>query len=285
MTFDPAILLNDLITLGANTLLFVVLLFVASVTMDLMTPRHPLNAAMVQDGKGAVGVALAGYYLAIALIFIGASLGPSLGLQADLMLTAGYALLGILFLNLSRLVFEWLVFNKTDALTLVVTDNNFPVSVIMFGGYVATGCVAAASLYGDAGGVLSSVVFFVLGQIVLVALAWLYERVTRYNVQAALADGNMAAGLAFAGNLIGLGLILAAAIAGPFVDWKTSIGIFAIDAVMGAAFLIAFRLVVEKLLLRSGRLDKVIGTDANIAAGAIEAAAVVSVGTVVATLI
>jgi uncharacterized membrane protein YjfL (UPF0719 family) len=59
--------------------------------------------------------------------------------------------------------------------------------------------------------------FFVLGQIALLVLFWLFEALTKYSVQNDT-PSSAAAGIDILGMLISIGIILRYSIAGPFVS-------------------------------------------------------------------
>ena len=261
--------------------LFLILLMAASYTADLLT-RKSLKGELVQADNGAVGLALAGYYIAVAIIFSGAAFGPSSGdLVADLISVGGYTLLGILFLNISRAIFERLLFRKADDLAEIIDNQNMSMAAVTCGSYIATGLVAGGAVSGLGGSWVSSIVFFLLGQIALLLVARAYDWVTPYPVEDELVDGNVAAGLAFSGTLVALGLILMHAAAGDFTSWEDSIIVFLIDAVAGIIALLFIREAISRLLV-SGDLNKEIALDRNVAAGFIEAAAIVAVGGAIA---
>lgn len=263
--------------------LFIVALTVASWTKDLLTPKS-LGAAMVDEDNGAVGVALAGYYIAVAIVFTAASLGPPTDLLNDLMMVGAYTLLGIVFLNLSRAIFERLLFRKANDLKEIVDNRNMAMAAVSCGSYIATGLVAGAAVAGQGGGWISSVAFFLLGQASLLLLARVYDWSTPYSVEEHVVDGNVAAGVAFSGTLIALGLILMHAAGGDFVSWEESITIFIVDCIAGMVALTFARPVISRLLMR-GDLNDEIGRDRNLAAGFVEASALVAVGGVIAAVL
>ncbi len=268
----------------AFTLMFVVLLTVASYTKDFLAP-YALKEAMVRKDNTAVGITLGGYYLAVCAAFAGAALGPSQGFLTDLQLVAVYALLGVVLLNVSRLVFERLMFRSFDAMKLVAQDGNVAVAAVSFGAYVATGLIAGAAVSGQGGGWISSIVFFVLGQAALLVMARVYEKMTPYSVEAEVANGNVAAGVAFAGTLVAVGLILMRAASGDFIGWERSLTLFFIDAVAAVVLLTLLRFVVDRVLIRGAKLDDEIAKDRNLAAGFVEAAALVSFAGAMAAVI
>ena len=80
---------------------------------------------------------------------------------------------------------------------------------------------------------LSALLFFVLGQVVLLTFGLLYEMITPFNVREEIKKNNLAAGIGLGGILVALGIILMSSLSGPFTGWGTDIAGFAIYTVFG----------------------------------------------------
>ncbi|MBF0623532.1 MAG: DUF350 domain-containing protein [Magnetococcales bacterium] len=261
---------DGLLSLLAIMGLYTLLLFVARKLKDHLTPYRLTEQLGIRDNP-AVGLALIGYLLAVTLIFIGVHMGPSAGsLLEDLLIMAGYSLLGLLFLTLSRWSLDHLMFKKFGNLAAIVEQRSMGMAMVRFGVYVATGLVAAASLAGSGGGVLSAVVFFLLGQGVLILFTRLYDLATPYDLQQEVSAGNTAAGIAFGGSIMALGLIIAKGIFGDFVSWSRSLLEFAEVVILGIVLLLLVRQIIDFLLMPGHDLDKEIVEDRNVAAGLLE---------------
>ncbi len=274
---------------GAGTVLAYVILYaaiflIAKLVLDLVTPYKLTTELVVRDNL-AIGLSVGGYFLATAIIFVGALTGPSRGLLYDLGAVAGYALLGVLFLNTARIILDNLTFRRVAALSEIVENRNCGVGAVRAGVYVATGLVAAAAVSGQGGGVLSSVVFFVLGQAALFAFAWVYDRVTPYDLQEEIRKGNVAAGIGFGGTLIAVGVIMADAVGGNFVGWSEGLLWFVQVAVLGTAVLLVLRYLMDRLIIIGDDLNREIVEDRNLAAGFVEMAVAIAFAIVIAALI
>ncbi len=264
---------------------YAVLFLLAKQLKDVLTPYKLLEELAKKDNP-AVGLSLSGYLLATAIIFVGPLIGPSTGdLKTDLMLVAGYSLLGLLFLNLSRWSLDKLVFHKFCNITAIVEDRNLGMGAVRFGVYVATGLIAAASLNGQGGGPETAVAFFALGQVSLIVFARLYDVTTPYALQHEVEMGNTAAGVAFGGTIVALGVIIAKGVAGDFVSWEANLLFFVEVAVIGMVILQVVRVFMDKMILTGHDLNKEISEDRNLAAGFLEVGVANSFAIVLAALL
>jgi len=114
-----------------------------------------------------------------------------------------------------------------------VAAGNTAVALTEFGSYIATGMIASASFGGGEGSWLTAIVFFALGQLALIGGFWAQELLLPGSFVAEVARGREGAGVAVAGVLIALGVILRASIAGPFLGWQASLSTFGVYALGG----------------------------------------------------
>jgi len=263
---------------------YAVLFLVAKALKDFLTPYRLVEELALRDNF-AVGISLGGYFLASAFIFVGAVTGPSAGLLKDIVTVSSYAVLGLVFLNLSRWSLDKLVFHKFCNITAIVEDRNCGMAAVRFGVYVATGLIAGASVHGEGGGALTAIVFFVLGQGVLIIFSKVYDWITPYELQTEVQSGNLAAGVAFGGNIAALGLIIAKSVSGDFVNWAVNLTIFAEVAVTGIIILQIVRFFMDKLILTGHDINKEISEDKNVAAGFVEMSVAISFALVLIVLI
>ncbi len=263
---------------------FAVLILLAKALKDLLTPYRLVEELAKKDNI-AVGISLGGYFIATAIIFIGVLSGPAGDFLDDLMVVSGYSLLGLIFLNLSRWCLDKLVFYKFCNITAIVEDQNCGMAAVRFGVYIATGLIAAGSLSGEGGGVGTAVAFFALGQGTLIVFARLYDLATPYKLQKEVQEGNVAAGVAFGGTIIALGLVIAKGVAGDFIGWKENLLLFAEMAIFGAVVLYAVRALMDRLILTGHDLNIEISRDRNLAVGFVEMSVAVSFALVLVALV
>lgn len=276
--------------LGVYLVVALVTLVVGKAVRDAFT-RYDDDAELTTRDNTALGVSTAGYYLGLCIVVVGAlasDLPPAptyaqLGIEAAI--TLAYAVAGIAALSIGRFVLDRLVLPRFSMEKEVVEDRNIGAGACEFGVYVATACSVAGAIHGEGGGPETALAFFVLGQVSLVVFARLYELVTPYCLHDEIERDNVAAGLAFAGNLCALGVIILAASAGDFHDWGTNLTDYGIAVTGGLVLLVFVRVIADRLLLPKASLAKEIATDQNSGAAFIESAAALGLAAILATLL
>ena len=163
------------------------------------------------------------------------------------------------------------------------------------GGFIATGLIVAGAIYGEGGErwwwtLLSVVVFFVLGQVVLVLFAKFYQWITRYDIHAEIERDNVAAGVALGSSMIAIGIIVLKGTAIDFdtdsgAEWLDSFLWFAIYAVLGFVLLMILRKVTDALFLPGTTIQHEIATDRNLNAAWIEGVVAIGIATMVFVLL
>ncbi len=259
--------------------LFLAILVLAKLANDLLTP-YSIDLQLTKRDNLALSVSLAGYFIAVVIVFLGALLGPSRGLAIDLLSVGGYSIGGLLLLNVSRFVNDKLILRKFSNVKEIIEDQNTGTGAVQFGSYVASGCIIAGAIHGVGGGPLSALVFFVLSQILLVIFGLLYNALTPYDVHEEIEKDNVAAGVAFGGGLVALGIVLMRASSGSFVGWGVNLRNFGIDAALIFVLLPLMRVFFDRIILPGARLDTEISKDRNVGAAFLEAGVMVSFSSV-----
>ncbi len=250
----------------------------------------------IDDGNVAVGLRRAGLYLGIAIALSGAIGGASSGFWMDLLqlLFDGLIITGFMFS--SRFINDFIMLghvnNDAECIREFATPDggktigNTAVGMVEAGMYIATGFILSGAISGTGGtfiqGILSAILFFILGQITLLVFGLLYETITPFNVRDEIKDNNLAAGIGLGGILVALGIILMGSIAGPFTGWKTDIISFCIYAVFGIAMLLVFRIVVDRFLLPTTNIATEVKEDRNVAALAVVQSVMIAVAIIIA---
>ena len=221
----------------------------------------------------AAALAVAGYYLGLAIVLGGVVSGPaSFSLLDDVIGLAIFGLLGIVLLNLSALINDKAVFSQFAIEHEIVEDGNVGVGVLEGANYVAVGLITAGALSGE-GSLGSGLAFWIAGLVVLIVAGLLYDRITPYDLHDEIEKGNTAVAAAFAGVLAGFGNVIRLAGEGDFVSWNQSLTEFAYYAVAGLVLLPLVRLFADKVLLPGARLgDELVRDEPNLGAGVIAGA-------------
>ncbi|MEM7754346.1 MAG: DUF350 domain-containing protein [Planctomycetota bacterium] len=203
----------------AYVALGVAVLVIAKLAKDLVTP-YKIDDELTGKDNPALGLAMAGYFLAVVIIFLGASIGPEPEEQptvAEMGMTVvsvlGYSLFGIVLLNIGQVILDKVVLNNFSVKKEIIEDRNAGTGAVVGGAYVATALVVAGAIYGETVGAwwhgpISALVFFVLGQGVLALFGVLYRVITKYDLHAEIEKDNVAAGVAFALSVVAIGIVL-----------------------------------------------------------------------------
>ena len=274
-------------------------LFVAKVVQDLIT-RYSINQQVTGENNAALGLSLAGYYLGVVFVFVGALYQPlsvirdddwkptSAGYWGEVLEVLIYALVGIVVLNVARIVVDRLVLHTFQTEKEIVEERNIGAGAVEFGVYLATGLVIAGSIAGtgstEAAGTevsaldsaLRSLVFLGLGMSVLILYSLFYQLTTSYDIHGEIEQGNTAVGVALAGNLIAIGLVTFKAVFGEFVGWGESLADFLVFAVLGFALLFVVRQIADVVLLPGAKLQQELAADRNLGVAFIISAVVIS---------
>jgi len=274
--FDPIALLYLLIAIG--------ILGIAKVLNDL-TISYDLGEQLTKKDNRAVSVSFAGYMISVSLIIAAVMASPSTIETADSRWgfvlkdvgnTALWSAIGIVLLLASRVINDRVLLPSFSNKKEIETDQNVGVGAVQAGTYVATALILGGSLYGeDTMGFLPSlglaVLYFVISQIAFLIFGLVYEKLTSYQLHKELESDNVAAGVAFGGNLVALGILVSKYL----YTYDSLIGLLAWTA-LGGLMLMVSRVVVDKVFLPGDLLDDEIEKDRNWGAALIEV--VVAIG-------
>ncbi|MEZ4774737.1 MAG: DUF350 domain-containing protein [Bacteroidia bacterium] len=232
---------------------------------------YKLDEQLTQYDNNAVSVSVAGYFIGITLIFISAISGDSgQAVGIEFLTVAGYSLFGILLLHVSRIVNRKLILYKFSVDKEIIQDQNPGTGAVEAATYIASGLIIAGSIYGEDGGLLVALVFYMIGQLCLVLFSLMYVRFTPYSVHEEIEKDNIAAGLSFAGGLISIGIIVMHAVSGTFVGWKEDLLSLGKDVLIVFVYLLVVRIIFDRFVLRNSNLATEIAKDQNIGAGLLE---------------
>ena len=257
----------------------------AKVASDLrVRSTYEADREIRENGNLAVALRRGGLYLGVAIGMLGALSGGGGGFRRDLleMTLEGAAM--VVFLYVALLVSDRVVITgvRNDD---VVREGNVAVGLVELGICLATGLIAYASFAGSGGGIASAVVFFALGQVALLVMTLVYERVTPYQVVEAVRNGNAAAGLMLGGMLLAFGFVLHASLLGPFRGWVQDVTAFGASAAMGIALLLLFQWPVDRIFLPGTTLTAAIEGSPNPAAVAVAVAVKIALALVIGAVL
>lgn len=266
-------LLTGLVYLAATFALFVV----GKAVYRLVHRRFSLRHELFERDNFAMALTMTGYYLGLVFALTGVLLGPSAGLLNDLIDLLIYGLLAVVLLNVSIVINDRVILRSFSNEKEIITDQNAGTGVIEGANSVAMGLIIAGALSGQ-GSLVTALAFWLIGQLALIAVGLLYERLLPYDLHAEIERDNVAVGVAFAGLLIGLGNLVRVGIAGDFVSWTVSLGTALLYIVVGLVLFPLIRWLTDWLLVPGATLEQelVQQDKPNVGAGLIEAFAYVA---------
>ncbi len=261
--------LTGLIYLVSVFVLFIIGKFV----FDKSHPRFNLQKELLEHDNFALALAVIGYYFGLIMVIGGVLIGPSSGWVEDLIDIFFYGLISIVLLNISALISDKLILYKFDDTKEIIDDRNAGTGAVVAGNYIAVGLIIGGAISGEGGGLITAVVFWLLGQGALILAGLVYNWITPFDVHAEVEKDNVAVGVAFAGGLIGIGNVIRIAVSGDFISWQTNISDFCVYVVIGLVLLPIARLLTDKVLLPGAKLtDELVNQEKpNVGAAAIEA--------------
>ena len=283
--------------------ILIAFMYVIKIVRNIITPFDD-DEEVEEKSNLAVGLRRAGLYIGLGLAIVGAvsgvraeadgrDLDAAIGAIAGITLVvdeigvaeevARVALNGAIAVGLLILVgfFNDLVILRRIDNNKEVGQGNLAVGLVEAGGYVAAGLVLQGAFTGEGGGIPSAVAFTLLGQIALFAMYGVYQWITPFDVTTEIKGGNPAAGIAVAGMLVALGIILRASLAGPFEGWLIDLATFGFYAIASIVLLMIVRVVTDRLFLPNTNLATEIVRDRNPAALSLAYGTIIAVALVV----
>ena len=264
----------------------ILLLAFARLVQDFVTPYKIQEQLRTHDNV-ALALSIAGYYLGIIIVFVGAVYQPfTSSVDSNLGFTTEYwenvievlvtTVIGIIILNVARIIVDKLVLYKFSTEKEIVEDHNAGTGAVEAAVYVAVGIVIAGSVAGVGGGPETSFAFLGLGLLTLILYTLFYEFTTSYDVHDEIERDNVAVGVALAGNLIAISIVVFKAVFGDFTTWEEGIAGFLTFAVIGTALLFVVRTLVDLILFPKVSMAQELTVDRNLGLALIETSVLVS---------
>jgi uncharacterized membrane protein YjfL (UPF0719 family) len=117
-------------------------------------------------------------------------------------------------------------------------------------------------------GVRDVIVYWLAGQVILIAGGLVFQLITRYDVHGVIEeDDNEAVGWSFGGWLIALGIIVCTALKGASSNVILELETLGIVSIVGILLFSGTRVLVDKILLQGDSLSDEVANQKNLAAG------------------
>ncbi len=266
-------ILDRLISAVIYIVAFYILFIVGKFVHSLLHREYNLTVELVEKDNPAVALALTGYYLGLVFAIGGGLAGPSHGIVMDLIDLGIYGLTGIILLNISWYLCDKTILPSFKISDELVRDRNCGTGVVSLGMSLASGLIIFGAISGEGGGMLSALAFWAVGQVILMAAGRVYAIILPYNLHKEIEKDNVAAGVGFAGAIIGVGIVVGLAAQRDFVSWSDSLGAYALISVVGIVLLPFIRFLTDLILIPKVKLtDEIVNQETpNVGAAYIEA--------------
>ena len=265
----------------------VIVLAIARLVQDFTTPYH-INEQLSHKDNFALALSISGYYLGVVVVFLGGlyqplsfiaddGLGFTEAYWQEVGLVFVYSIIGIVVLNVARIIVDRLVLYQFRTTDEIINDHNVGTGAVEFAVYIAVGLIIAGSIAGEGGGPETIAAFLGLGLLALILYTLIYEWTTSFDLHAQIENDNVAVGVALGGNLIAIGIVVFKAVFGDFTGWANSLAGFVTYAVVGFVLLYVVRFLIDLVLFPKVSLANELAVDRNLGAAFIEGAALISV--------
>ena len=253
---------------------------------DILTP-YRIDEQVTKSRNLAVSLRLSGYLVGIVLVFLGALYQPflvttqeGLGFNRefgeDVLEVFLYSLVGIVALNIVRIIVNRLVLYKFDIEKQIVEGQNVGAGAVEFGIYIATGLLIGGAASGEGGGPDTALAFFGMGLVVLIIFALFYQLTTPFDIHKEIEGDNTAVGIALGSNLVAMGIVIFKAVFGNFNGWNEALASFFVFVVIGFVLLFVLRLMIDVLLLPKAKISNELAVERNVGVAFVESSIVIS---------
>ena len=178
--------------------------YIGKIVYGLFHRKINVQNELVEKDNLAFAIAHTGYFIGLLLAIGSAIVGPSKGLVTDLIDISVYGLLSIILLNISTIINDKIILRRFSVYKEIVEDRNEGTGVIEAASAIGSGLIIFGAVSGESGGtmldgIVSAIIFWFIGQIVMVLTSLVYNKICSYNVFEEVEKDNVAVGIGFAG--------------------------------------------------------------------------------------
>jgi uncharacterized membrane protein YjfL (UPF0719 family) len=266
-----------------------VLLLLGKEFFDRTTP-YSIDTEITGRDNAAFGLCLSGYLLGLAIALAGGFSGTGTDLFYDLGILLVNGIASILLLRASIYVNDKWILSQFSVDREMIQDRNAGTGAVVAGTCIATGLLLNGILTGESAGYVSAVrdvlIYWVCGQILLIAGGQVFQWITSYDVHRVVGkEDNVPAGVSFGGFMVGLGFVARAGITRAQSHVFSELVRFAVIGVLGLILLACARVVADRVLMPKSSLTKEVVKDRNLAAGLLAATTFITVAILLAAAI
>jgi len=253
-----------------------------------------LKDLLAQQDNFAAGIAMAGAIIAMAILMMGVVAGEvGVSYVEEVTLMVGYGLAAIIFLGLTRKIFDKVGLHQISVHDEIMAGN-VAAGVVDAFNLIATAIIVRAAMSWVDGatfvGLAVVVAIFLISQLILM-LATLYRQAVfnrRHaakgkSLQGEIKTGNVALAIRFSGYRLGVALAMTSASGLVMYDellLEMSVLAWSVMALLVFVLQTVLSIALRLVLLPKVNVAEEVGEQRNIAIGAIEAAVYVGIGLV-----
>jgi uncharacterized membrane protein YjfL (UPF0719 family) len=272
----------------ADALVLLAVIFIGRAYYRITTKVKLEDEIVVRDNP-AMGVALAGFLIGLAIAASGGLLVAGTPLEKALMI-GGVGLVSMILMRISLVINDKFILSKFSNIEEIVRDKNLGVGFVEAGGCIATGLMINGVMSGKADNIqdklLYGAIYWTIGQIALIIGAFIFRPHAGFDFDFELEENNnAAAGLSFAGFIIGIGMIVRASLNGVSTALVPEVATIAVFAFIGFVLLAFGKIAMDKVVLPTAKMNLEINRDKNMGAGALSAAGYVCIAVLFAASI
>ena len=250
---------------------------IGKIVYQLFHKSINVKEELVKKDNLAFSLSHVGYFVGLLIAIGSAIVGPSQGLWNDVMVISIYGGLAIVLLNISIVITDKILLSKFSVRKEIIEDQNAGTGVVEGAVSIASGLIIFGAVTGESsslvGGIISAVIFWLLGQIALLLVGWVYNLITPYDIHEHIEKDNVAVGIGFAGAIIAMANLIKFGLMGDFESWGETLGEAGLEVVVGLLLLPVMRYITDKILLPGEKLtDEIVNQEKpNVGAAIIEA--------------
>jgi uncharacterized membrane protein YjfL (UPF0719 family) len=275
------LLQNDMIIAIAESVSYVfgafVMFYIGKLVYDLIHKKIDVKSELVEKDNFAFSIAHTGYLIGLLLAIGSSIVGPSNGIVNDFIDMGIYGGISIILLNLSIIICDKVILRRFSVYKEIIEDQNEGTGAVEAAVSIASGLIIFGAVSGESAGIghgiLTAVVFWAVGQLVLILTSIIYNLTLSYNVFDEIEKDNVAVGVAFAGILIAIANLVRFAVSGDFHSWTESFSNIGFDLIIGLFLLPVVRFLADRILLPGRKItDELVNQEKpNVGVALIEA--------------
>lgn len=262
---------------GGYILAGLIIFIIGKILFKVTHPSTNIKNELVEKDNFAFIISYVGYFIGLLISIGGSIIGESYGFWIDIEHIFIYGIIAIVLLQISTLIANKLILPKFDLKKEIITDQNEGTGVIEATIYIVNGLILYGALIGESAtlleGISTFIAYWAIGNVMLIITSKIYTLWVNYNIHDEIEKDNVAAGIAFAGALLAIGIIIMNSLIAPFEDWTTTVTDVSVQMVLATILLPVMRFFADKILLPGQKLtDEIVHQEKpNLGAGLVEA--------------